>query len=630
MHAIQRPTAPAPLAAIDSSPPAAAGGYSRETLVPRLCAAVPAGVGMLVLIGWAVGDGNLRALGRAGSAAMNPLSALCFLAMAAALWLLSIAEEPRHRQQARALAAAVGAIAVVHLAGLLAGSAEGVDTIFFHDALRSTGDGRANRMSPAASVNFLLLSLALLQAARQDSARIALSQVAAIVALFLAQFSLLGHLYRSGWFETIGALNRTALPTSIAFSILAIGVLLLRRQSGVIAVIFSEGPGGTLARGLLPAGFLAPAVLGWVAIWALRTSGTAMPRLSPELVITLFVLAMILTFVGLIAWNASQVHESHQKRSRAEDALRDSEVRFRLLAENGSDVVSLHDLSGRVIYISPSCDRVLGFSADEIARMGPFAMVHRDDAVRLRRHFDDLIRGAPVTSVACRMLHKSGKHLWLEMLWRAVVNREGKVVRLQASSRDITDRKDYERQLEEARRTLQLNQESLIEANTRLAALATLDGLTGLKNRRAFEERLVDELARARRTERSVSLLLLDIDHFKAFNDSFGHPRGDEVLRVVARHLSRSIRDVDFAARYGGEEFAIILPDTDREGALQMGERLRAAISGAVWSEREITVSVGAATTAAGAWSMDVLVDHADRALYRSKELGRDRVTLAA
>jgi diguanylate cyclase (GGDEF)-like protein/PAS domain S-box-containing protein len=343
----------------------------------------------------------------------------------------------------------------------------------------------------------------------------------------------------------------------------------------------------------------------------------------------LFVLAMILVFVGLIVWNAGQLHRTHVERARAEAALRDSELRFRLLAENGSDVVSLHDPSGRVVYISPSCERVLGFTPDEVMRMSAFAMAHPEDRERLRRHFDDLLRGAPVTAVSCRMLHKTGTHLWLEMMWRAVADEEGRIVRLQASSRDVTERRDYERQLEETRRKLQVHQESLLEANARLAALASHDGLTGLKNRRAFEERMGEELARIRRTSQPLSLLLLDIDHFKAFNDSFGHPRGDDVLRVVARLLSRAVRDTDIAVRFGGEEFAIILPNTDAEGAVQMGERLRQAIEGASWSERAITVSVGAATATSHTADLAALLEHADRALYRSKQGGRNRVTLA-
>jgi diguanylate cyclase (GGDEF)-like protein/PAS domain S-box-containing protein len=277
-----------------------------------------------------------------------------------------------------------------------------------------------------------------------------------------------------------------------------------------------------------------------------------------------------------------------------------------------------------------SCERILGFTPEEMMRTSPLAMVHPDDQTKLRTHLDALARGEPVTAVATRALHKSGKHVWLETLWRAVLNREGKVVRLQASSRDVTERKGYERELEETRRKLQVNQDRLMEMNQQLQSLASLDALTGMKNRRAFEERLQAEVARARRSGSTLTLLLLDIDHFKQFNDSFGHPRGDEVLRTVARILLRSIRDCDFAARYGGEEFAIILPDTDREGAMMMGERLREAIEDAAWPDRSITASVGAATFQWEWGTPEALVDHADRALYRSKQSGRNVVTLAA
>ena len=203
----------------------------------------------------------------------------------------------------------------------------------------------------------------------------------------------------------------------------------------------------------------------------------------------------------------------------------------------------------------------------------------------------------------------------------------GAVVQLQVSSRDITDSKQYERKLEDAQRKLRLQQGMLQDANSKLSELASVDGLTGLRNRRAFEERIEDETRRWRRHGSDVSLVLLDIDHFKPYNDTFGHPKGDEVLRSVGRLLRRSLRATDFAARYGGEEFAIILPNTDAPGSLVVAEQLRRAIETATWEDRSITASIGVATLGGAITNAEELVDHADRALYRSKQEGRNRVT---
>jgi diguanylate cyclase (GGDEF)-like protein len=208
-----------------------------------------------------------------------------------------------------------------------------------------------------------------------------------------------------------------------------------------------------------------------------------------------------------------------------------------------------------------------------------------------------------------------------------VLNDAGQVIQLQVSSRDITDSKQNERRLEEAQRKLREQQDALQDVNSKLSELASHDGLTQLRNRRAFEERIEDECRRFRRNGNDVSLVLLDIDHFKSYNDTFGHPKGDEVLREVGRLLRRSLRATDFAARYGGEEFAIILPGTDRTGSLTVAEQLRRSIEGASWEDRPITASIGVATMGGDITTAEELVDHADRALYRSKQEGRNRVT---
>lgn len=185
-------------------------------------------------------------------------------------------------------------------------------------------------------------------------------------------------------------------------------------------------------------------------------------------------------------------------------------------------------------------------------------------------------------------------------------------------------------QLREQAQHIVEQQRRLEEANTQLQALATHDGLTKLKNHRAFKEKLADELPRAARYSQPVSLLLLDIDNFKQYNDTFGHPAGDDVLQIVARLLRENSRGTDFVARYGGEEFAILLPNTDASWAVHLGERLRSAIEREPWARRMVTASFGAATFTDSEHEEGAaadLLEAADRALYHSKRNGRNRIT---
>ncbi len=171
--------------------------------------------------------------------------------------------------------------------------------------------------------------------------------------------------------------------------------------------------------------------------------------------------------------------------------------------------------------------------------------------------------------------------------------------------------------------------ERLSEQNDRLAELATTDGLTGVKNRREFQRSLDVAAAAAARQGSPLSVVLLDVDHFKSYNDTFGHPRGDDVLRRIGSLLREGCRGHETAARYGGEEFALILPGADATQARDAAERIRRAVAVAGWEDRPITASFGVATREAGCASAADLVAAADRALYRAKALGRDRVSHA-
>ncbi len=182
-------------------------------------------------------------------------------------------------------------------------------------------------------------------------------------------------------------------------------------------------------------------------------------------------------------------------------------------------------------------------------------------------------------------------------------------------------------ELHEANQQLQEKQEQLRVANDYLTMLAATDGLTGLKNHRVFKERIEDEFQKAARYSIPLSLMMIDVDQFKQFNDSFGHPAGDEVLKKVAKLLLETTRNTDLVARYGGEEFAVLLPVTDNDAAFALAERIRATIYEAEWEHRGISVSIGVTTMNADTRTAATLVALADGALYHSKQTGRNRVS---
>lgn len=302
-------------------------------------------------------------------------------------------------------------------------------------------------------------------------------------------------------------------------------------------------------------------------------------------------------------------------RQRMAQALVAKEANFRLLAEQSSDMVTRIGLDDRLIYVSPSCVRITGWSAEELLDTSALAGIHPDDMERVEQVIAALKKGETEEArFVYRQRHRDKGEIWAEAALHVTpASDSGEIDGVVAVIRDITEQKDLQ---------------------DKLASLAATDALTGLANRRRFDERLADEWARARREGTQLSLLLIDVDYFKKFNDHYGHLAGDGCLRALGRILSAiARRPADLAARYGGEEFAVLLPNTGPDGCAEVGEGIRQALHDLAMvhaqnpPSRLVTVSVGAATSLPSqASDSSTLVAAADRALYAAKDSGRDRL----
>lgn len=308
--------------------------------------------------------------------------------------------------------------------------------------------------------------------------------------------------------------------------------------------------------------------------------------------------------------------ESFQQRRASErDAL------FYQMAVDASELgLWRYNVQSAEARVSPVFERIFGMAPGSFAGnvAAALAYVHPDDLNLIRDQFRRELESGDFRRTEFRIVHPRKGVRWLVSRSRPIRNAKGAITHITGLVFDRTEQHAQEEEL------LHYQQE-LARRNEALENLSRVDALTGAGNRRAFDEHLEAQQALLQRHQTPYALLLLDVDHFKPFNDEFGHPAGDQVLRQVASLLQSQLRVEDFLARYGGEEFAVLLPDATPKGALELAERLRLAVQSGSWEQRGITVSIGLAFVYT-ITDASVVIDQADQALYAAKEGGRNRV----
>ncbi len=302
------------------------------------------------------------------------------------------------------------------------------------------------------------------------------------------------------------------------------------------------------------------------------------------------------------------------KRKIAEEALKNSESNYRLIAENMKDIIITVDHNGLINYLSPSFEKITGYRNKEFLNVDALAFlqyIHPEDQDFVKQTYHELIfeRKKLHAYYEYRLKNSDGQYIWLEANINSIYNINGDFEKLILVARDIIKRKIYLNQLE---------------------LMAYYDHLTDIPNRRFFMDKLSQEIVKAGDSKQILALMYLDIDHFKKINDSMGHDIGDQLLIQLARRIQQSIRETDILARIGGDEFAIILPNLTNElEAKVIGERIVNILKEPWNIEDKIfqtTSSIGISIFPKDGTNPQVLIRNADESLYTAKAKGRANV----
>ena len=323
-------------------------------------------------------------------------------------------------------------------------------------------------------------------------------------------------------------------------------------------------------------------------------------------------------------------HTDITEHKRSEGALRESEARFRSLFEQTHDAVFILDLEGRYLAANKRAADMLGYTTDELLAISVgdvSAEVDESQKVRER-----LLEGKHTPIYERHFRKKDGQIFPVEINAELVRDKNGNPLHIQSVVRDISRRKRAQEALRKANEQLSLRVAEVEQLQEELREQVLHDPLTGLYNRRYLAEMLEHEIARTERERSCLSIIVSDIDHFKDINDTYGHQVGDRFLVEISGLLKRYTRSSDLTCRYGGEEFVLVFPGANGDSALQRAEEIRRKCADIViqheGKDLSVTMSFGVAVYPDHGKDAEEIIIKADKALYKSKQTGRNRVTV--
>lgn len=313
-----------------------------------------------------------------------------------------------------------------------------------------------------------------------------------------------------------------------------------------------------------------------------------------------------------------------------------TEARLLSMVNASGDSFWESDAERRFVHISDNMCRLMGYTREELLGRSVLEFMTPEYRAEVVRHASQRSEaGNPLAYIGPlrhegEFFRKDGSRLWIETVSVPVFDDDGAHIGYFGITRDANERKRAERALLEANRQLGVQLRRIQELHEQMREQAIRDDLTGMHNRRYFVEVAERELERARRHGAALSLVMMDIDHFKNVNDLHGHPTGDLALKAVGSMLSATTRLGDLAFRLGGEEFAVLLVGMGHDGAMERAETWRSTLAEmtvpADGATLRLTASFGVATFAQQSGTLVELMKLADTRLYRAKSLGRDRV----